>query len=143
MVRKPLLAALGLGAASALALPPVHAVPLLLVTLPALLGLLAGAASWRRAAWIGLAFGWGHHLAGLYWVTHALFTDIERWWWLVPLAAPGLALPVAVFSVIPAVAAWWAAPGWRRVLAFSGAWVLAEMLRGVLFTGFPWNLIGT
>ena len=143
MVRQPLLAALGLGAVSALALPPVHAVPLLLVTLPALLGLLAAAASWRRAAWIGLAFGWGHHLVGLYWVTHALFTDIERWWWLVPLAAPGLALPVAAFSVIPALAAWWAAPGWRRVLAFTGAWVLAEMLRGVLFTGFPWNLIGT
>ena len=143
MMRRPLLAALGLGAASALALPPLHAVPLLLVTLPAFLALLASAPTARRAAFLGAAFGLGHHIAGLYWVTHALFTDLATWWWMVPLAAPGLALPVALFSVIPAVAAWYAPTGWRRVVAFSGAWVLAEMLRGVVFTGFPWNLLGT
>ncbi len=141
--RRPWLTALGLGAASALALPPLHAIPLLLLTLPALLGLLAAAPTPRRAALIGLAFGWGHHIVGLYWVTHALFTDLASWWWLVPLAAPGLAVPVALFTAIPALAAFYAPPGWRRVLAFACAWVLAEMLRGVLFTGFPWNLIGT
>ena len=142
LAERPLLAALGLGAASALALPPLHAVPLLLLTLPALLGLLAAAPTRRRAALIGLAFGWGHHIVGLYWVTHALFTDLASWWWLVPLAAPGLAVPVARFTIIPALAAWYARC-WPRVAAFAGAWVLAEMLRGVLFTGFPWNLIGT
>jgi apolipoprotein N-acyltransferase len=141
--RRPALAALGLGAASALALPPVHALPVLLLTFPAFLILLGREATWRRAAWLGFCFGFGHHVAGLYWVTHAMFTDIARWFWLVPLAAPGLALPVALFSVIPALAAWRAAPGLPRVLAFAGAWVLAEMLRGVLFTGFPWNLLGT
>lgn len=142
-LKHPLLAALLLGAASALALPPLHAVPLLLLTLPALLALLATAPTARRAAWIGAAFGWGHNIIGLYWVTHALFTDLSSWWWLVPLAAPGLAIPVGLFMVIPALAAWYARPGWRRIAAFAGAWVLAEMLRGFLFTGFPWNLIGT
>jgi len=140
---RPLLAALGLGAASALALPPVHAVPLLLVTLPAFLTLVARAATWRRAALLGAAFGWGHHIIGTYWVTHALLTDVARWWFLVPVAAPGIAVPLALFTVLPALAAWWAPPGFRRILAFSGAWVLAEMLRGVMFTGFPWNLLGT
>lgn len=132
-----------LGAASALALPPLHALPILLLTLPGLLALIAAAPSARRAAWLGASFGWGHHVVGLYWVTHALFTDLASWWWLVPLAAPGLALPLALFSVIPALTAWYAPPGWRRITAFAGAWVLAEMLRGVLFTGFPWNLLGT
>ena len=140
---RPAVAALGLGAASALALPPVHAVPVLLVTLPAFLGLLGAAKNARAALVLGLGFGWGHHILGTYWVTHALFTDLARWWWLVPVAAPGLAVPLAVFSVLPALAAWGAPAGWRRVLAFSGAWVLAEMLRGVIFTGFPWNLLGT
>ncbi|MBY0337748.1 MAG: apolipoprotein N-acyltransferase [Acetobacteraceae bacterium] len=143
LARRPALAALGLGAASALALPPVHAVPVLLLTLPGFLGLIGRETSWKRAAWLGFCFGFGHHLAGLYWVTHALFTDIGRWFWLVPVAAPGLALPLALFSVIPAVAAWRAAPGLPRALAFAGAWVLAELARGVLFTGFPWNLLGT
>ncbi len=140
---RPLLAALGLGAASALALPPIHAVPVLLVTLPAFLALLGQAATWRRAALLGAAFGWGHHIIGTYWVSHALLTDIARWWFLLPVAAPGIAVPLALFTVLPALAAWWAPAGWRRIVAFSGAWVLAEMLRGVMFTGFPWNLLGT
>jgi apolipoprotein N-acyltransferase len=33
--------------------------------------------------------------------------------------------------------------GWRRVLGFAGAWVLSELARGALFTGFPWNLMGS
>ncbi|MCX7371632.1 MAG: apolipoprotein N-acyltransferase [Alphaproteobacteria bacterium] len=140
---RPLLMALGWGAASALALPPLHGLPILLLALPALLGLLENAGSWRRAGLLGGAFFWAHHTAGLYWVTHALFTDIGQWFWLVPFAAPGIGLPLAIFGLIPTLAAWHAAPGWRRIFAFSAAWVLAEMLRGVMFTGFPWNLLGT
>jgi apolipoprotein N-acyltransferase len=140
---RPGLLALVLGAASALALPPVHALPVLLLTVPGFLALAWRAEGWRRAAWWGALFGFGHHVAGLYWITHALFTDIGRWFWLVPVAAPAIALPLALFSSLPAVAAWRAGRGWPGVLAFAGAWVLAEMLRGVLFTGFPWNLLGT
>ncbi|MDB5415777.1 MAG: apolipoprotein N-acyltransferase [Rubritepida sp.] len=140
---RPWLAAFLLGAVSVLALPPVHAVPVLLLTIPAFLVLIGRAATWRQAAWWGACFGYGHQLFGLYWITHALLTDFGRWFWLVPVAAPGIALPVAMFSVIPAVVAWRLREGWPRVLGFPGAWVLAEMLRGILFTGFPWNLMGT
>jgi apolipoprotein N-acyltransferase len=143
LLARPWLLAFLLGALSVLALPPVHAVPVLLVTIPGFLWLIGTAPGWRRAAWWGFAFGFGHHLAGLYWITHSLFTDIGRWWWLVPVAAPGIALPVAIFSVIPALVAWRLPGGWPRVLGFAGAWVAAEMLRGVMFTGFPWNLLGT
>jgi apolipoprotein N-acyltransferase len=140
---RALVAAFVLGALAALALPPVHAVPVLLVSIPGLLALLGAAGTWRRAAAIGFAWGWGHHLAGIYWVTHAILVDAATWWWLVPLAAPGLALPLAAFSVPPALVAWALPAGWPRLLGFAGAWVLAELARGVMFTGFPWNLIGT
>jgi apolipoprotein N-acyltransferase len=79
----------------------------------------------------------------VYWVTHAILTDVETWWWLVPLAAPALAIPLALFAVPPVLAARTLPAGWPRVLGFAGAWVLSEMARGVLFTGFPWNLIGS
>ena len=140
---RPWLTAFLLGVMSVLALPPIYAVPVLLVTIPGFLWLLGRAGGWRQAAWWGFAFGFGHHLAGLYWITHSLFTDIGRWWWLVPVAAPGIALPVALFSVLPALVAWRLPAGWPRVLGFAAAWVGAEMLRGVMFTGFPWNLLGT
>jgi apolipoprotein N-acyltransferase len=141
--RRQLLVAFGLGLLSALALPPVHAVPVLLVSIPGLVALAAAAPSWRRAGWIGFAWGWGHHLAGVYWVTHAILTDVATFWWLVPLAAPGLAIPLALFVVPPVLLARVLPPGWPRLLGFAGAWVLAELARGVAFTSFPWNLIGT
>ena len=118
------------GASAALALPPVHLLPILLLALPALLVMAAAAPTARRAAWIGLAWGWGFHVAGLHWLTNAILTEAERYWWLVPIAVPALAVRLA-------------APGWPRILAFAAAWTAAELLRGVLFTGFPWNLLGT
>lgn len=38
---------------------------------------------------------------------------------------------------------WWASPGVRRtVFAFPAVWVLVEILRGWVFTGFPWLYLG-
>lgn len=147
--------AAGLGALAALALPPVHAVPVLLLAIPGLLVLVCAAETRKRAFWIGFAWGWGHFAAGLYWVTHAILTEVERFWWLVPIAVPALALPLALFVAGPAVVVWQARagaeagkapaalPGAADVLVFAGAWVLFELLRGWAFTGFPWNLLGT
>ncbi|WP_431281099.1 apolipoprotein N-acyltransferase [Humitalea sp. 24SJ18S-53] len=137
------LLAFGIGAGSALALPPVHALPVLWLTIPGLLAMLGAARTWRSAGLRGLCFGWGFNVAGLYWITHALLTDVATWWWLVPIAVPALALPLGAFTVLPALAAYWARPGWARVLGFAAIWIAAEMLRGVVLTGFPWNLIGT
>jgi apolipoprotein N-acyltransferase len=132
-----------LGALAALALPPVHLVPVLLLALPGLFVMATAASGARRAAWIGLAWGWGFHVAGLHWLTNAILTEVERYWWLVPIAVPALALPLGAFTILPALAVRLARPGWPAMLAFAGAWTAAEILRGVLFTGFPWNLLGT
>jgi apolipoprotein N-acyltransferase len=141
--RRQLAAAFGLGLLSALALPPVHAVPVLLLAIPGLLALVAAAPSGRRAAWLGFAWGWGHGLAGIYWITHAILTDVADFWWLVPLAAPAVAIPLALFVLPPVLVARALPAGWPRLLGFAGAWVLAELAQGFLFTGFPWNLTGT
>ena len=53
---------------SALALPPISAVPLLLLAFPGLLALLERAAP-RRALLVGFWFAIGHHIVGLYWIT--------------------------------------------------------------------------
>jgi apolipoprotein N-acyltransferase len=128
---------------AALALPPVHLVPVLLLSLPALFIMANAAPTARRAALVGLAWGWGFHVAGLHWLTNAILTEADRFWWLVPIAVPALALPLGAFTILPALAMRLAAPGWPRILAFAAAWTAAEMLRGLVFTGFPWNLLGT
>ncbi len=135
--------AFGWGLASALALPPVHLLPVLLFSIPAFLRLIGGAQGWRQVAWIGWLFGFGLNLAGLYWITEPILTEAATFWWLVPFADPLLSFAVAFYSIIPALAAYVVPPGLPRVLVFTSAWVISDLIRQFAFSGFPWNLWGT
>jgi apolipoprotein N-acyltransferase len=134
---------LAFGALAAAALPPVCAIPVLLVATPGLLALIDGAPGPGTAARRGWWFGFGHNLLGLYWVTEAILVEAARFWWLVPLAVPALAAVLAVFIAIPAGLARLARPGWPRVLVLAGGWVLADLARQFIATGFPWNPWGS
>ncbi|HYG85282.1 MAG TPA: apolipoprotein N-acyltransferase [Azospirillum sp.] len=137
-------AAAALGALATFALPPGYAVPLLLIAFPGLLWLLEGAATRRQAFAIGWWFGFGHHLFGLYWVSFALFTDIRQFWWALPLSAAGLPVLLSMFTGLATLAVWLLPlrGGLARALGFAVVWAVFEWLRGHLFTGFPWNLVG-
>jgi len=136
-------AALLLGALSAAALPPVHAIPVLLVAVPGLLALIGAAGGPLAAARRGFWFGFGNHVLGLYWITEAILLESARYWWLVPLAVPALSALLAVFIAIPCAAARLAPAGWRRVLMLGGAWTLLDLARQFVGTGFPWNPWGS
>ena len=137
------LAAFGLGLLSALALPPVHAIPELLIAVPGLLALLDRASGARQAARRGWWFGFGNHLIGLYWITEAILFEAARFWWLVPLAVPATAAGLAVFIALACAVARMAPAGWPRALALAGAWVLMDLARQFVLTGFPWNPWGS
>src|ERR671927_1131052 len=79
--RAGLAVALGSGALAALALPPLYLLPLLLISFPLLVWLMAGASGPLRASVIGFAFGLGHHIVGLYWISHSLLIDPWRHGW--------------------------------------------------------------
>jgi apolipoprotein N-acyltransferase len=143
LAARPKLRAFLWGLASALALPPVHLLPVLLLSVPAFLRLIGAAETKKQLTWIGWLFGFGLNLGGLYWITEPILTEAATFWWLVPLAAPLLAAAVAFYSLIPAYAAWFAKPGLPRLLIFSGAWVISDLIRQFAFSGFPWNLWGT
>lgn len=132
------------GLGTVLTLPPVHWVPLLAVTLPMLLWLLDGATSKRGAFAVGWAFGAGFFGAGLYWVSNALLVDAAQFGWLVPFAILGFGLGLGLFHGLLTLAVFLSkTKGLGRVLTFAALWVLLEMLRGVVFTGFPWNPMAT
>lgn len=141
--RHPRLAALVLGALVALALPPFEVWPLL-VGFAGLLHLIRRQDRAGHALLLGWCFGFGHFLAGLYWIGIAFFTDAERFGLL---AVPAVLLLCAGLALYPALAAWltalvrWRSPA-AAALALAVAWTATEALRGVLFGGFPWNLIG-
>ena len=137
------LAALGLGALAAAALPPIHLVPVLLLSVPGLLALIEGARGSAGAFRRGFLFGLGHHIFGLYWITEAILLESARYWWLVPFAVPALSALLALFIAAPCALAKRARPGWRRATALAGAWVLFDLLRQYVGTGFPWNPWGS
>ncbi len=132
-----------LGVLAAAALPPVHALPVLLLAVPGLLALIGNSRRASQAGWRGFCFGFGLYLAGLYWITEAILIEAARLWWLVPLAVPALAAVMALFVALPCAVAWRAPPGWRRAAVLAGAWVLADLARQFIGTGFPWNPLGS
>ena len=99
------LIALLAGALAALALPPLHVLPVLLVSFPVLLAQINAARGFFEAARRGWWFGFGYHLIGLYWITEAILFEAARFWWLVPLAVPATyssaPLPTVVLTVVP------------------------------------------
>lgn len=143
------------GALSALAMAPFFFWPILWLTLPALVLALdaaipprddAGVRGWRRfaaAASCGWSFGFGYFLAGLFWVGEAFLVEPELFAWLAPFAVLLLPAGMALFyaAATTAAAALWRG-GFGRILALAAALSAAEWLRGHLFTGFPWNVLG-
>ena len=137
------LAAIALGLVSALALPPLYVLPALLLAIPGLLFLIAHTPGPLAAARRGFCFGLGLHIAGLYWITEAILLESARYWWLVPIAVPALSAVMALFIAAPAALARRAAPGWRRLVMLAGTWVLFDLARQFVGTGFPWNPWGS
>lgn len=144
MIKKYFFLSFLCGLVTVLALPPLSILPAAVLGISGLGILLGRVQGGRAAALIGWAYFFGYHLLGLYWISFSLFTDIGRYWWLVPFAATGLP---AVFGLYGALIGWLV---WRmgrqnvltRWLALGMYWTLVEYVRGAAFTGFPWNLIG-
>jgi len=136
------------GALATTAFAPLSLVPVLIPALVVLLWLSAGARRTGEAFWLGLSFGLGHFLSGLYWITEAFYViggpaAVAAW-----PAVAGLSLYMACYpAAVAACTKRWLLrrPGvvtlWD-VAGFAALWTLAEWLRGWMFTGFPWNPIG-
>lgn len=148
--RRDLVAAAA-GAVSVLALAPFHLWFALFLTLPVLVWLLDGVcagvmgvgARARGAARVGWAFGFGYFLAGLHWVGHSFLVEAEIFAWAMPFAVFGLTAGLALFfaaGTALAGAMW--CPGPARLAALALGLGLAEIARGQLFTGLPWNTLG-
>lgn len=136
--------AAGLGLVAALALPPIHLIPVLLIAFPGLVWLLDGSRSRKAAFGAGWWFGLGYFAAGLYWIAHALLVEPEKFGWMIPFATLGLGGLLGVFTGIAS----WATHvssvrGAGRVFILASAWTVMEWARAWVLTGFPWNPVGS
>lgn len=115
-----------------------------LLSLAALAWTLCEAPTWRRGALLG-------------WLFAATWLTSTFWWLFISMHVyGGLASPLAALAVLALaafVAVYYAAaaglfvaigdanPAWRA-LVFGALWLLAELIRGTWFTGFPWGAGG-
>lgn len=155
--RRAALAALA-GACGALAMAPVGVFPAMILSLTVAVWLIDGSdratlsrAGRRRHLWptlrcafgAGWCWGFGYFVAGLYWLGAAFLVDPDKTAWLMPLGVVGLPAVLALYTGTAfalARAGWMAGTG--RVAVLALALFGTELLRGTLFTGFPWNEIG-
>ncbi len=139
----PLLAFL-LGLISATGFAPLGLWWLTLIALAGLLWLLGRAGSLRQAALYGWLFGLGQFLLGLNWIATAFTYQAAMPAWLGWIAVVLLSLYLAIYPALAAAIAWRWGRGdrLRLVLLLAGGWMVAEWLRGLIFTGFPWNPLG-
>lgn len=140
--------ALCAGAFAVLAFAPINFPLVLFISFPVFYFLLEKTVTKKEIFWCGFAFGFGHFLAGIYWIAISLLVDAGQFGWLIPFA----------LTIIPAILATYIGlfalsykfliekfvikESCAKVVLFALCWLSFEVLRANLFSGFPWNLIG-
>lgn len=138
-----LIAAAVLGVGVTLGFPPFDFKPLPLFAIAALLAI-AARHSWQRAALIGMSFGIAHFTSGIYWIYISTHIYGGAPAWLSVLLCLALFSYMSLyFALMLGIAA--------RLKLFDSAWgyaglpalwLLGELLRGWVWSGFPWLALG-
>jgi apolipoprotein N-acyltransferase len=144
LIASPYLKAFLAGAIAVFGFAPFDIFPLPVLALSVLFWLWSRAERLAQAAWLGFAFGMGLFCVGISWI----YVALHEYGYMHPiLAATATALFAAVNATLPALAGYMqakfkATPNMRILLLMPAIWTLAEWLRGLLFTGFPWLSVG-
>lgn len=144
-MRLPL--ALGLAAAAGaghtVAYVHTQAWPLALAAAGLLAALLRGAPP-ARAALLAWAFGTAWLAAGTWWLFISMhrYGGLPAWMAAAAVAALSAFLSLYLAAAGAAFARWRSGRAGADALLFAALWLLAELARGTVFTGFPWVASG-
>lgn len=100
---------------------------------------------WHRASTagqvfkLGLAFGLGFYVFGIYWIYISLHTFGGMPWWFAGFSTFCLCAFMALF---PALAGYLAKKMRHLLWAAPILWALSDWVRSWIFTGFPWLTLG-
>ena len=97
----------------------------------------------KELFWYGYIFGFAFFAVCFSWINNALLVDEERLGSFVPLTVFAIGSFFGLFWAIPAVLSGFFKNICSRMFFFAGVFVFMEWVRSFIFTGFPWNLLGT
>jgi apolipoprotein N-acyltransferase len=88
-------------------------------------------------------FSFGYYVVALHWIVFALHVDWKSFYWVAPFAVIGIPIVFSFYHVgLTWVFGWAKSYGISKAVRFALIWLLAEFLKGFLFTGFPWASVG-
>jgi len=92
---------------------------------------------------IAYLFGFAFYCVGFSWINNALLIEADKFASFIPLVIFAIGSFFGLFWAIPALFAAGNKNVYQKMIAFSATFVLMEWVRSFIFTGFPWNLLGT
>ncbi len=132
-----------LGCILTLSFAPFYFLPAIVISFTGLLFLLEKFKNKRRIFWMGWWFGFGHFMSGLYWFSHALMTDIDKFGWMIPFALTLVPAALGIFTgLVTLGSSYFNSSNTTKAIAFTAIWVIIEMFRSNFIIPFPWNLLG-
>lgn len=92
---------------------------------------------------LAYAFGFGFFAIGFSWINNALLIDEEKFIAFIPLVICAIGFFFGLFWAIPAIFITLGRNIYTKMILFCCIFTLMEWIRSFIFTGFPWNLLGT
>lgn len=135
------------GLLSSLAFAPLYLIIILFFTFPFFLEQIVNEKAIKTLIKKAFAFGLGYFIGGLYWICSSLLIEPLFYGWLVPFCITLIPAILSIYIIITSIITNYYAKFIKNkfVLAviFSIVFVFFEWLRGILFTGLPWNILSS
>ncbi len=98
----------------------------------------------RDAAKLAFCFGFGLFLTGTYWIyiSVAIFGQAPVWMALALMVGVAALMAMYLWLTVWLISRLISGEPWRLLIVAPAVWVLAEWLRGWVFSGFPWLTLG-
>ncbi|WBU54681.1 apolipoprotein N-acyltransferase [Paracoccus sp. SCSIO 75233] len=134
---------LALGAAAALGQAPWGIWPLTVIALGLVIWRFSRLQTAGRMFWCAFLAGTGYFAVALSWIVEPFLVQPEIYGWMAPFALLLMALGGGLFWGLPG---WFVArisgDKWGRAAGLAAALAMSDWLRGWIFTGFPWTVLG-
>lgn len=137
-----LIAMIALGGMAGLGHPPFDLRWLSVLAFAPVLIVLAHRPNAKSAGFYGWLVAIGYFGLSLSWIVEPFLVEPDRYGWMAPFALLFLSAGLGLFWAGAAALGYRLATGWRRIVMTMCLLAVVEYLRSVLFTGFPWALIG-